>query len=332
VVPAADWSKKALATLPENPTEPLLETVARTLRTLSGTHMTAADFKLEELPNSLRVTYKVVTDSKEIKGVSLDLDELKQKYDPAFVKHKPGTAKVLSPNIDAVKTRNKLIAEVADLLSAPTAVITDELSKDEKLAIVSVGYRNVAAFVEDVILAVIQDEMDQDNSVNLTPLEISKKASLRVVEECRECVKLIVEISALSREASKAISQIQDIGLLFVLANQKKHVAQLMTNKLISTTGLSKLVRLPVYLKANKIRTAKLLEDAERDRRLEIELNQAILLFENAGGSLPLKEGMPEQIVKARWALEEFRVSLFAQSLGTAEPISMERIKKILNS
>ena len=145
-------------------------------------------------------------------------------------------------------------------------------------------------------------------------------------------MKLIVEISSLSREASKAISQIQDIGLLFVLANQKKHVAQLMTNKLISTTGLSKLVRLPVYLKANKMRTAKLLEDAERDRRLEIELNQAILLFENAGGSLPLKEGMPEQIVKARWALEEFRVSLFAQSLGTAEPISMERIKKILNS
>jgi len=41
---------------------------------------------------------------------------------------------------------------------------------------------------------------------------------------------------------------------------------------------------------------------------------------------------MPENIVQARWALEEFRVSLFAESLGTAEPVSMERIKKILNS
>jgi ATP-dependent helicase HrpA len=75
-----------------------------------------------------------------------------------------------------------------------------------------------------------------------------------------------------------------------------------------------------------------LLEDPERDRRLEIELNQAILLFENAGGSVPLKDGMPESIVKARWAIEEFRVSLFAQSLGTSEPVSIERIKKILNS
>jgi len=74
------------------------------------------------------------------------------------------------------------------------------------------------------------------------------------------------------------------------------------------------------------------LEDIERDRRLEIELNQAILLFENAGGLIPLKPGMPEKIVRARWALEEFRVSLFAQTLGTAEPVSLDRIKKILNS
>jgi ATP-dependent helicase HrpA len=105
-----------------------------------------------------------------------------------------------------------------------------------------------------------------------------------------------------------------------------------MTNKLISTTGLNRFDRLPIYLQANKSRTGKLLEDIERDRRLEIELNQGILLFENAGGSIPLKEGMPENIVKARWALEEFRVSLFAQSLGTTEPVSLERIKKILSS
>ena len=140
------------------------------------------------------------------------------------------------------------------------------------------------------------------------------------------------EIALLSREASKAISQIQDISLLFVLANQKKHLAQLLTSKIISTTGLRRLTRIPLYIQANRLRTEKLLEDIERDRRLEIELNQAILLFENAGGSIPLKEGMPENIIKVRWALEEFRVSLFAQNLGTIEPVSLERMKKLLNS
>jgi ATP-dependent helicase HrpA len=332
VVPAVDWANKALATLPENPTEPLLETLAKTLRTLSGTHMTASDFKLQELPTSLRMTYKLIAENKEVKGVSLDLDELKQKFDPAFIKHKPGMAKVLIPNIDALKLRSKFINEVFAQIKSPLALVNEELSKEDKLSIVSVGYRNVAAFVDDVILAAIQDELEADVLANLNQSEVVEKVSKRVLEECRRSMKLVSEIAVLYREASKAISQIQDISLLFVLANQKKHVAQLMTNKLISTTGLKRLERLPVYLQANKARTSKLLEDMERDRRLEIELNQGILLFENAGGSIPLKDGMPENIVKARWALEEFRVSLFAQSLGTVETFSLERIKKVLNS
>ena len=332
VVPAADWASKALATLPENPTEPLLDTLAKTLRTLSGTHMTGADFKLEELPVSLRITYKLVAENKEVKGVSIDLDELKQKFDPAFVKHKPGMAKVLTPNVDALKLKQKFVSEVVSLVKAPVAQVTEDLTKEEKLAIVSVGYRNIAAFVDDVILALIQGELENQTIANLNAQEISSKVADLVIEQARTCMNLVSEIAAISRDASKAISNIQDISLLFVLANQKKHLAQLMTNKLISTTTLQRINRLPVYLQANKMRTAKLLEDVERDRRLEIELNQAILLFENAGGAIPLKDGMPENIVNARWALEEFRVSLFAQSLGTKEPVSLERIKKILNS
>ena len=332
VVPAVDWAKRALASLPEKPTEPILETVAKTLRTLSGTHMTAEDFKIEELPTALRMTYKLIAENKQVKGVSLDIDELKQKFDPAFTKQKPGMAKVLAPNLDALKLRNKFISDVMAQIDLPVATLTDALNKDEKLAIVSVGYRNVAAFVQDVVLALVQEEIDGESLSLLSEQVVSQKVAKRVLDESRRCIQLISEIASLSREAGKAISQIQDISLLFVLANQKKHLAQLLTNKLISTTGLSRLDRLAIYLQANLVRTSKLLEDIERDRRLEIELNQGILLFENAGGSLPLRDGLPENIVKARWALEEFRVSLFAQRLGTAEPISLERIKKILNT
>ena len=32
----------------------------------------------------------------------------------------------------------------------------------------------------------------------------------------------------------------------------------------------------------------------------------------------------------ARWMLEEFYVSLWAQELGTAKPVSLQRIKKTL--
>ncbi|MCY7411935.1 MAG: DUF3418 domain-containing protein, partial [Salinibacterium sp.] len=35
-------------------------------------------------------------------------------------------------------------------------------------------------------------------------------------------------------------------------------------------------------------------------------------------------------LMKARWMLEEFRLSLFAQHLGTTEPVSLQRITKLL--
>lgn len=341
VVPANDWAAKAIATLPQHPTEPLVETVAKTLRTLSGTHMTAADFNTAELPTALRMTYRIVGKKGEQLAVGLDLEDLKQQLAAA---PEQVSAKVEQQvaNANAQKLRNEFIANVLAQIKAPVNQINDQLTKDAKLALVAVGYRNTAAFVDDVALAIVHDQLaatpagdstsTQDSVSPASPAALAEQVTARLVDECSRCIELILQLVTLHKDAAKAISGIQEISLLFVLANQKKHLANLMPAKLVSSTSLTQLQRLPIYLQANKARTAALMTDQERDRRLEIELNEAILLFENAGGTIPLKQGAPAKIVRARWALEEFRVSLFAQSLGTAEPVSLERIKKLLNS
>ena len=45
-----------------------------------------------------------------------------------------------------------------------------------------------------------------------------------------------------------------------------------------------------------------------------------------------LPEGRPpgEQLRQVRWMLEEYRVSLWAQNLGTPYPVSDQRIRKAL--
>ena len=60
------------------------------------------------------------------------------------------------------------------------------------------------------------------------------------------------------------------------------------------------------------------------------EIEDATSRYERAGGSLPLAPAASPRIRRARWLLEEFRVSLFAQHLGTAEPVSVQRITKAL--
>ena len=50
----------------------------------------------------------------------------------------------------------------------------------------------------------------------------------------------------------------------------------------------------------------------------------------NQLAALPAGRPPGERLRRARWMLEEYRVSLFAQQLGTDGPVSDQRIRKLL--
>jgi len=320
VVPAADWANKALATLPEQPTEPLVATLAKTLRALSGTHMTAEDFNFGALPTAMRMSYRVIDDKGRTLGLGLDLAALQHKLGPVAVGEAPKKAVV-----NVAKIKNELAKNMREQIASPADYVAEHLSKEEKLSIVSVGYQNTSAFVDDVLVALINQqlaELGDEVSSDINTDDLRARVTEQSIEKSFELAKLTVKIAQASREASKTISEIQDMSLLFVLANEKKHIAELMTSKLISSTGLERITRIPVYLQASKMRMEKLLENPERDRIAEIELNEALAIYENA---------VPEKRANAEWLIEELRVSLFAQVLGAAETVSVQRIKKALS-
>ena len=62
------------------------------------------------------------------------------------------------------------------------------------------------------------------------------------------------------------------------------------------------------------------------------EVQAATEKYRAAGGQLPLQPDAAATLARARWLLEELRLSLFAQHLGTAEPVSLQRIQKVLTS
>jgi ATP-dependent helicase HrpA len=87
---------------------------------------------------------------------------------------------------------------------------------------------------------------------------------------------------------------------------------------------------LPVYLDGLIHRVDKLAENPSRDRVWMAEVQAASDRYTAAGGALPLQAGAEARVIHARWMLEEFRLSLFAQHLGTAEPVSLKRITAVL--
>jgi ATP-dependent helicase HrpA len=95
-------------------------------------------------------------------------------------------------------------------------------------------------------------------------------------------------------------------------------------------TGVTQLRRVPVYLAGIVHRVGKLADAPGRDRTWLTEVEQATSLYRDAGGTLPLTAATPPRLVAVRWMLEELRLSLFAQQLGTAGTVSLARIRKAL--
>ena len=88
-----------------------------------------------------------------------------------------------------------------------------------------------------------------------------------------------------------------------------------------------RLAQYPRYLKAATRRIEKLAHGLAKDQQRASDLKPLLDRVSMMSQSLG-----PERVEKARWMLEELRVSLFAQELGTTGPISAKRIQKALDS
>ena len=88
----------------------------------------------------------------------------------------------------------------------------------------------------------------------------------------------------------------------------------------------ARLAHLPRYLKAMRLRAERLRQDPAKDqqRMLQVLPYWRAYLNHRAEG----RDGLEE----LRWLIEEWRVSLFAQELKTAEPVSAKRLARALEA
>jgi ATP-dependent helicase HrpA len=83
----------------------------------------------------------------------------------------------------------------------------------------------------------------------------------------------------------------------------------------------------PRYLKAMEQRTERLLHAAARDQERMSELAPIEARWRERAAAAERAGRHDPRLDEVRWMLEELRVSLFAQQLGTAYPVSVKRIE-----
>ncbi len=104
-----------------------------------------------------------------------------------------------------------------------------------------------------------------------------------------------------------------------------------MPKEVLSATPPAWLPHLPRYLKALQIRVTKLLNAGlPRDQQHLAEVRPLERGYVERRAALAARGRSDPQLVTAWWTLQELRVSLFAQELRTAEPVSVQRVGKLL--
>jgi ATP-dependent helicase HrpA len=132
-------------------------------------------------------------------------------------------------------------------------------------------------------------------------------------------------------QARKAIDAAKSLQVLSQVSDAATQLDGLVFDGFVSRTGAARLERVPVYLEAIRHRMGQLTAQPGRDRAWQNEVDQALRLYHDAGGRIPLDPDSAPHLVRARWLIEELRVSLFAQHLRTAEPASLQRVQKALS-
>ena len=151
-----------------------------------------------------------------------------------------------------------------------------------------------------------------------------------VVDELFQTVSLTARILTAARDVERAMRDANSLTLLGALGDVKGQLAGLVFPGFASRIGTARIAQLPRYLRGALDRLRTLADNPGRDRQRMTEFERAATVFTEAGGAIPLPDDAPDTLVHARWLLEEYRVSLFAQSLGTAEPVSLQRIQRAL--
>ena len=223
---------------------------------------------------------------------------------------------------------------------SPASYVREHLSNHEKLLLGAGPYRTLDAAIADVSLAVADRVIRRHAPDGLVWSAavfdaIANDYARSLLDEIYAAIALTARVLDGARLARKAIDAAKSIQVLGQVADMAKQIDGLVyagqgTEGFVSRTGLTQLERLPVYLEAIQLRCKGLGENAGRDRAWQNETDRVLALFAEAGGTIPLRDSAPAHLVRSRWLIEELRVSLFAQQLRTAEPVSAVRIQKLL--
>ena len=236
-------------------------------------------------------------------------------------------------------------AGLARLLLSRVALATNRVTTRwtgrEALMLAASPYADTAALVADAQLAsalALVDELSTPSDVRDPEAFETLVAAARDAHEDRvyQILSHVVRALEASAEADAAVRSHPQASLEETTRDVAAHGKTLLYEDFVSATPASALPHLGRYLRAGAVRIeraasspgalARDLEDMDRIHQAEAEIAATREALERR----PYDTRRDAALTQARWMAEELRVSMFAQTLGTPNKVSMKRLLGVL--
>ena len=236
-------------------------------------------------------------------------------------------------------------AGLARLLLSRVALATNRVTTRwtgrEALMLAASPYADTAALVADAQLAsalALVDELSTPADVRDPEAFETLVAAARDAHEDRvyQILSHVVRALEASAEADAAVRSHPQASLEETTRDVAAHGKTLLYEGFVSATPASALPHLGRYLRAGAVRIeraasspgalARDLEDMDRIHQAEAEIAATREALERR----PYDTRRDAALTQARWMAEELRVSMFAQTLGTPNKVSMKRLLGVL--
>jgi len=206
-----------------------------------------------------------------------------------------------------------------------SARITSRWSGTQALTLAASPYPSTNALVTDVQLAAI-DALTGRATVHDGDEYARLRARVRdgLEDTVHGIVGHLVAVLTAWRELDVDLRAATSLSLLATAQDVRAQSTALVHDGFVGQTGATRLPQLTRYLRAAQHRLAKAADNPTRDADLAWQVRDVSEALAAA------RDADPAKVDEIRWLIEELRVSLFAQQLGTPVPVSPTRIRKAI--
>jgi ATP-dependent helicase HrpA len=157
---------------------------------------------------------------------------------------------------------------------------------------------------------------------------LGRKNILPAVQEVTRLVQALFEAYQELRLALESAAK-RPATWQYALDDLRDQLAKLLPDNFLTATPWEWLQNIPRYLKAMTLRVKKIATSGiPRDRQVHEQIAPRWQAFQERSAEHTARGIDDAELTLFRWMLEELRVSLFAQELGTSMPVSPQRLDK----